>query len=564
MEKRSIRVDDFVPDRSDASRGIHEALDYACEHGVKELLFGEGTYYLQEFVTIITDSIAHDDGCGDICEKECHLVVRGLSGVSLVGTVLEDGRPGTVLAGESREVPDTLLPSILWVESSKGMTLRNLAFTRDPETASAGIVRSVLEDTVQVEVLPGLPCHDGMGAYCMNRFDEEERSLVGVSLTYGFGFDTRFRKVGRNLLELTDRSVARAVSLGDGLSWHQSGRTDFQLFFGNCQGLVFDNVRVYNTNSFAILTENCRDITATKLVLKPRGNQFFTGPRDGWKIYRCTGKISLQECHIEGVRMDGQNVHSNFMTVEEVIDSRKVMCSCRYVPIPLTSGTVMEIYDGTRIMEHVIAAWQVVGREAIRSVDSLPDSAGPAVPGRPNLSTRYLVEFEESMENFVGKGTLMTPRCWEPESYICRDSSFLNIAGAGQLLRVGDVVIEGCSYRNIMNAGILMGAERDVHGEGGHAVNVVISGCVFDNCGFKPRYGSLGGACVAVKSQGFHEPLNRHIRIEGNRFKNSAVALEVRDAGDVLIRDNIYENIEVSYLIEEESTEGIHIESEEG
>lgn len=562
MDRKRIRVDDFVKDMADASKGIQEALDYAKVNGVKEILFGEGTYRLRGYGSIITDSIAHDDGCGDICEKECHLVARGLVGVSLIGAVLEDGRPGTVLAGLNREVPDTLLPSILWVEDAEGLVLRNLAFTREPETASAGIVRFVRDDTVQVEVFEDLPCHDGMGAYCMNRFHIQEKRLVGASVTFGFGFDTRFQKVGRRLLEMTDKVVAQAVSKGEGISWHQSGKTDFQLFFGGCHGLVFDNIRVYNTNSFAILTENCRDISATRLVLKPRGNQFFTGPRDGWKVYRCSGKISLVDCHIEGVRMDGQNVHSNFMTVEEVIGHDCVLCSCRYAPIPLTSGTVMEFYAGTGTVEHLITSWRVAGREKIGHQETLPDSAGAVVPGKPNLSTRYLVTFGENLEPFIGKGTLMTPRCWEPESYTCRDSVFLNIAGAGQLLRVGDVVIEGCTYRNVMNAGILMGAERDVHGEGGHAVNVEVLECLFDNCGFRPRYGKMGGACIAVKSQGFHEPLNRHIRIEGNRFRKSQVAVEVRDAGDVLIRDNRYERIGIPHLVEEETTEGVRIEAE--
>jgi hypothetical protein len=113
-----------------------------------------------------------------------------------------------------------------------------------------------------------------------------------------------------------------------------------------------------------------------------------------------------------------------------------------------------------------------------------------------------------------------------------------------------------------MNAGILMGAERDVHGEGGHAVNVEVTDCLFDNCGFRPRYGTMGGACIAVKSQGFQEPLNRQIRIEGNRFRNSQVAVEVRDAGDVLIRDNRYENIGIPHLVETETTEGVRIEEE--
>jgi polygalacturonase len=136
---------------------------------------------------------------------------------------------------------------------------------------------------------------------------------------------------------------------------------------------------------------------------------------------------------------------------------------------------------------------------------------------------------------------------------------FRNIAGAGQLLRCKDVHIEGCSYENMMNAGILMGAELDTHSEGGHAINIVIKDCRFDNCGFKPRYGRFGGACIAIKSQGFNDPHNRNVLIEGNLFRNSSIAVEVRDASDVLIRSNIYEGIRERYVIDSETTTDIRI-----
>lgn len=560
MVTGSIHVDEFIKDNSDAAQGIREAIRYAKEHKKRELLFGEGTYNLTDAITIETVSIAHDDGCGDVHEKDCHLILEELKDFTLRGMVSEDGTPLTVLAGYNSQITQALLPAIIWAISCNNLTLKNIAFTRDPETASAGIVSAIEGDTILVDVFDGLPCYDNMGAYCMNRFDLQNKSLLGASLTFGFGFDTKFIREGERRLSLTDASIAKSVNVGDGISWHQAGKTDFQLFFGNCTNLILDNVRIYNTNSFAIITENCRNIIANRLVIKPRGNQLFTGSRDGWKVYRCSGDIHLDHCHIEGVRMDGQNMHSNFMIVQEVLSDHSVLCSCKYAPIPLTSEYKMEFYHGTKIYENEIEQWEFSGGFSTQSVQTEESTAGAAVVGSTNHTTLYKIQFKNPLHNFVQKGCLMTPLCWEPESYICKNSSFHNIAGAGHLLRCGEVMIEQCQYKNLMNAGILMGAEFDTHCEGGHAVNVKITDCLFDHCGFKPRYGEFGCGCIAIKSQGFEEPLNQHITIERNQFLNSKIALEIRDAQDVLMKENRFENIKHSYIIEEKSTKDIVIE----
>ncbi|MDF2473033.1 MAG: hypothetical protein K0R21_815 [Anaerocolumna sp.] len=560
MATEYVNVDDYVLDKNNAAKGIRAAIQYAREHKKQEIIFGAGTYYLTDYVTIDTVSIAHDDGCGDIREKDCHLLLEDFDGITLKGRIAEDGSPMTILAGYNSQIVQTQLPAILWVNSCVNLTLKNLAFTREPETASAGIVRAIEKDTIIVEVFEGLPCYDNMGAYCMNRFNLMDKSLLGASLTFGFGFDTRFIKIGDRQLSLTDSAIAGIVKVGDGLSWHQAGKTDFQLFLGNCTNLIFENIRVYNTNSFAVLTENCKNISADRLIIKPKGNQLFTGPRDGWKIYRCTGKILIDNCHTEGVRMDGQNIHSNFMIVQEVLSANSVLCTCKYAPIPLTDGYKMEFYDGNKIYENEIDHWEFVGGYSTQTIQSNNKTAGVAKVGTANHITLYQIQFKRPLENFIQKGCLMTPLCWEPNLYICKNSTFHNIAGAGHLLRCGEVTIEKCQYKNLMNAGILMGAEFDTHCEGGHAVNVKISECTFDNCGFKPRYGDFGCGCIAIKSQGFQEPLNQHILIEKNQFLNSKIALEIRDAQDVQIRNNYFDNITNRYIIEEISTKDIAID----
>ena len=543
-----ILADDYITDRSDCSKGILRAVGAAVEKGIGEVRFLEGSYQLKDFTVIDTLSIAHDDGCGDIHTKECHLYLEQVHGLTLKGAIDPDGEPATRFAGchqlltEGEPKVQFLLPSIIWAKDCSHLTIENIALSREPETASSGVITDIREDLVEVEVFDGLPCYDGMAAYCMNRFDLGSGSLTGSSVTYGFGFDTRFHKTGERTLQIRSRLIASQVQTGEGLSWHQSGRTDFQLFFGGCTDLTFKNVRIRNTSGFGILTENCQNIMADKLVIKPAGRQLFAGPRDGWKVYRCTGMVKLQDCHIEGVRMDGQNVHTNFLTVEEIRGQRALLCSCKYAPIPLSTGTELLYYRGAEEQRLQLKAWSIAGSSWEDGVQSADPSAGKAV-GNTNRVTRYLLELECELPDELKPGALLDALCWLPTEYQCISSTFRNIAGAGHLLRCRNVMIKDCTYENIMNAGILIGAELDTHREGGHGANITIEGCWFVNCGFKPRYGFCGMGGVAVRSQGFDAPVNHDIRICNNHFLNCDKGIEIRTVRDIQIENNRFSRV---------------------
>lgn len=543
MTEGQIKLADFEKPGRDATQAIAEAIQYAATHQIETILFEPKTYFLRGKTTIKTRSIAHDDGCGLLETKDCHLVLKNLKNLTLKGALDERGEILTVLSGDNPQLTQARLPSIIWAENCAHLTLENMAFTRSPECAAAGIVETVDGTTVTVRTFPGVSCFDGMGAYCMNKFELETRSLRTASITYGFGIEDRWQSLGGGLFAIRNAEIARAVRPGDGLSWHQAGLTDFLLFFGNCRDLSFKNVRVYNTNSFAILTERCRDIKADGLVLKPKAHQFFTGPRDGWKIYRCTGRILLNNCHIEGVRMDGQNVHSNFMVCREILGANSALFSCKYAPLDLEADTFFQFYRGAETYLLRVADWSFAGSYQEESRDEKMEGAAKAVTGTVNNYTLYRLVFTEKIPAFVREGTLGMPTCWEPEAYHCANSTFLNIAGAGHLLRCGRAVIENCTYRNIMNAGILVGAELSTHCEGGHAAGVRISNCSFENCGFKPRYGKHGIGCIASKAQGFTEAVNKDLVIENCAFANSARAIELCNVQNVSIRNCQYHEI---------------------
>lgn len=540
---------DYMKEGNRIQDAIDEIIIEAEGMAAITILFEAESYYLKDFQRIFTDSIAHDDGCGDINQKDCHIILKNIKNLTLKGQVDGEGNPATTLVGYNGAISQAALPTILWAEKCKNLIIKNISFTREPECASAGKIIDIDKDKITVEVFPGLPCNDGMAAYCMNRFDLDQSKLVGASITYGFGFDTRFKKIAHNKLTIESSQIANEVHVGEGLSWHQSGKTDFQVFFGECDNLEFYNIRVYNSNSFAILTENCKNIKAQRLLIKPKGYQLFTGSRDGWKIYRCCGNIILKDCHIEGVRMDGQNVHSNFMTVQEILSDNEIIFACKYAPITLRENSEVEFYNGTEITSLCMSQWCFNGKDRAKAKVQQGIDQSVGILGPMNNITLYRLKFKAKLPGFVKEGTLMTPVCWEPDHYVCENTTFKNIAGAGHLLRCDNVEIRKCKYINIMNAGILMGAEFDTHCEGGHVINAKIEDCVFENCGFKPRYGEYGCGCIAVKSQGFSGMYNKNISIEGNCFKDSQRAVEINDADGVVLSGNQFYNIGEKYKI---------------
>lgn len=544
MDNRTIKLADFERPGKDITCSITEAIDYAVNNQMDTIIFEPKSYLLQEYRSIRTHSIAHDDGCGLIYSKDCHIVLRNIKNLTLKGQVNDEGEILTVLKGVNPQVTQARLPSIIWAENCTNLKIENIAFTRYPECAGSGIVESVDGSLVTVRTFDGVPCYDGMGAYCMNKLDPVTKSLNTGSITYGFEIDDRWQKVRDNVYSIRNDSIAGSVKSSDILSWHQSGLTDFQLFFGNCTNLSLINIRTINSNGFAVLTERCKNIYAENLIIKPKGNQFFTGPRDGWKIYRCSGNIHLESCYIEGVRMDGQNVHSNFCVLKEKLSEKSAVFSCKYAPIEMENHTLFRLYNksGTGLLK--VNNWSIAGSYQEETRDENIEGAAKAVVGSVNNYTLYKLEFDDVIPGFACCGTLGMPLCWEPESYVCRDTVFVNIAGAGHLLRCGNAVIEGCTYKNIMNAGILMGAELSTHCEGGHAENIKIDKCVFENCGFKCRYGKYGKGCISIKSQGFDDKVNRNITIENNRFSRSQTAIEICNAENVIIKDNEYTGID--------------------
>ncbi|RXZ82642.1 hypothetical protein EBB07_09060 [Paenibacillaceae bacterium] len=523
-------------DPADQAEALRKAVAYAAANGKSCVLLEPGNYFLHSFVV---DKQAARKEWG-----QRHLWLQEIHGLTLEGAVDQDGNPASALIGCHKGENEVYLPAILWAERCNSLQLRNLKFSREPAYSSAGVIVDKGENYLVVEVFEGNPCIDGMACYCANRFDLKAGALVGESVTYGQGAGVNWRRVeggeGRRL-RLDSAAAAKQVALGEGLSWHFGANTEFQLQFKECRDLQLDNMHTVSSNGFAMQTECCDGVKASRVRFRPEGKLLFTAPRDAWKIYKCEGDFEIEQMVVEGVRMDGQNMHSTFLLVDEVIDRHRLRLWAKWSYAPLRAETGMTFYSGDERLQGKLRSW--------------------SADGQGNGGHYYLVELEEPLDLPQLKEAHAVPSCWELNSYTIRHSEFLNIAGCGHIVKYSQVTIEDVSYRNLMNAGIWIGAEWSEFYEGGHPQGITIRRCSFDNCGYTPRCGVTGG--IGIRTEGLKGVYNRDIVIDDCAFQRVPVGVDVHQAEGVrLVHNHFHDNVEQPYRINPDTARRIVIERE--
>ena len=541
--QHTVYVKEFVTlPCADATEGILKAIEKAKSEKADVLEFEAGTYPLISCTQVETDLTAHDAGAALLPTKDVHILLSDLENITVKGATDESGTPLTVLEAANTLELHSLLPSLLWMTDCKNITIENLKFKRNPEFCSAGKVTKIDGDTLFLEVFPGNPCYDNMGTHCMNRFTPDGQ-LNGVSLSYGPGLKENFRLVGDRLLSLKDADVSSRVEVGDILTFHQGAKTDFQCFFGASENVTLKNLHTVNSNGFAFLAFDIKNLNIDSVKFKPEGNLYFTAPRDAFKLHKCSGDIKVDNMYIEGVRMDGQNMHSNFMFPTEQPSEKEVVLFSRYAYLDLPANTLMELYTN--------------GTEQTFEIESVAcDKKACHYENNPGYF--YRVTFKEALPKLDFTEALFLARAWEPDSYVCENSTFINIAGAGHLSRIDHMRIRNCTYTNLMNSGIWLGVEFPTHIEGGNATDIEISDCTFTNCGFSSRCGAMG--CIGMNSFEFDKYHNRDIRIKNCAFKDSGIGLDIQNAQDVHIENCTFTNVETKIQTNSSNCEKIYID----
>ncbi len=467
------------------------------------------------------------------------LLISKISDLTVQGQVDANGKPATRLVRNNDfYVNKTGIGRILEIGHCPRLTLKNLLFDNDPQYASAGQVIKLDDNGVTVRIFDGLPRVSGMGAYCMNAWDVKTRRLKHqISLTFGHDVNRdpdalTWKTVGADedrLMLLPSDKIASQVQVGDGLSWH-NGFWGYQLLIHNSHDLTLSNLWTVNAAGFAMCTQRCNNITADRIVIRSENNQLAVSPRDGWKLYACTGKVVINDMYIEGVRWDGQNVHGSFLTVLEKQSENKLLCVKRYsTPWNIKAGSKVTLWDGTQSVDATVQSCQVK-----------PDGK----------QTLFSLTLQSPVPAFTAKDTLITVWDWDIAHYQLNNCTFKHIAGCAGILRNSHALIENCTYDNIMYPALMIGAAIN-EGEGMFPQDVTVRNTTFIDSGWVKRNEAYG--MLAARTWGSNLPQMGRIRVEDCTFKDAPLGINFYCTKQVILKNNTFENVQTPIQIDNSS-----------
>jgi hypothetical protein len=530
-----ISVKDFgaIPgDGKDDSKAIQAAIESAKSKGIAKVTFEAGVY---EFKGL--PGWERSDR-----KRSCYITIKDLSNLELSGKVDAKGLPVTMFIKEN-DLKECQ-PTILSIENSTNISIKNIAVDMAPYYYSAGKIIEIKGDDVTIEVFAGHPRIDGQKAFIMGLYDLEAKKAKVVRLTWEKDLPQWYIVGGEKgrLMTIHYQSLAKTGKTGDGVFWFQGNYTGSLLNFAHINGLLIENINILNGHGFPLTCNFCRDITYKNVSLKPTGNRIATSCRDGFKIYCGSGKVLMDGVHVEGcLGDDGQNIHGTWLAVQKK-QSEKTLTAYESSMPCLTPG---------------------------RDVVLLDDSFHPAWKSKVESCTlqgkEITITFTDAIPTWVHEKTPIEPQEWLPESLHITNCVYRSTGRFGIILKASNALIENTLFENNV-AGIQMGAEWSwgYWLESSNPQHVEIRNCTFRDNHLDMKFaGEKMDMSINIAS--WTNPLKlgvpsdvltgliNDIKIHDNIFENESLCASLQNCGNVWFWNNTLKNCTKDLLINEKT-----------
>lgn len=473
--------------------------------------------------------------------------LTNLEGITLRGATTADGEPATVLEMNLELDNDITGATHIDIRRCRNIRIENIVLDHLPRFATAAEIIAVDRnaDIIEIEVFPDMPHFDGMMSYSANNWDLETRLLIrGPALTIGLnqGAFRTWRKVAgqERRYRIARSGFSNHVSTGEGISFH------FNLISGDartvdiygCEDIAFENIHMHSTIGMSVGAGDNRNLTFRRFHIKPEGNSLAVGPRDGFHINRSTGRLLMEDVVVKGVRWD---------PIVSYTQSRKV--------------TERTGESSVRVPTPGLANLMRPGTEVVFWVGEVPHHAVVRETGGDRIVT-----FTEPLPPSVVAGTHFTPEAWRWDEAIIRNSLVEANYGTAVVYQNANLLLENNVFRNNSYSNIGLGPTSG--GAGFFAWNVVIRNNLFEQSTWDEKYRNTvsahrGTITMFQNHPDFvNQPYNRNILIENNVFRDldvgtHAAAVHVKNARDVTLRRNRYENVNNRVIIDPGSTHNI-------
>mgnify|MGYP002409911190 FL=1 len=506
---------------------IEAAIRAALRLKRTEIRFAAGTYNLTRTVS------------GGMTGKDSYLCLRAAENLTLSGATDEAGRPLTRLERKVVLDNDAMPPNQVSIQQSRNITLRNFVLANHPPlgTTARAIAVDKARDEVVVEVLEGLPAYDGMRCASAHAWDLATgrlkrfgRTPKEATLTIGTNIQTYWKAVpgtGARQLRMCGAGFAAKLAVGDGVSWHhKASESHNQTAVMDSRDVVFENIRLPNVSNMGMLAGYNHNLTFRKVRFEPERGNLAIGGRDGLHLSMTSGRLLVEDCYFKGLRMDPLVIRRSFGLVKEIH----------------TDGA-LRIAPGYAVARGGRIRFWIGAEPADRAVEASERQKGG-----------YVYRFRGGAPAGVKVGDVVSYLTHSLDEGLIRNTVFADNFGSAIVNFEENLTVEGCTFDN--NAyQVKYGPNAE---SGGFVRNNVIRGNTFLNTSWVDiaHRGQPASIVIHSLSKFFQSPrYNRNILITGNVFRNpygdaTAAAVDVRNAEDVRIVDNVFEGFLKPVLID--------------
>ncbi len=558
-QEKSVDVSSFgatADDNKDDSKEIQKAINYAIKNHISVVKFQPGIYNFSE-------NPVSDNKIG------AYLKIIKSNHLTLAGALNDDGTPATVFRRLNSGGDNVDLRQLLYAEQGENLTLRDIQFETYPTYYTAGEIVEYTKDTVTVKIAEGYPTPDEIGdtkIHLPGLYDKTNGCFYEQRLiwTKEDGSDAPLCNVPDSskpdVVKIENEEIAKKVkkAVKDKgtenllMFWFQGHYTEnfHMLYFKYCENLVFDNVAIPSSTGFALTCDMCRNITYRNVKLSPYEGKCAVAPRDAMKLYACGGDILMENTVMEGFEDDGQNCHGQFSTIYQVKDKHTLVLNLKdanpYRP---------DWFDHTHMRFLTPDTNEIYDEVSIESAKCISDTQWEFVT-KEELPTDLIC----SEKNDFSAATIVELEAYIASSWTVRDCT-IRSTYRGLKISAQNVLIENNTFENNVYQ-IYLGAENDPwwH-ESKNPINVTIRNNTFKN--------PLSGTAIDMDFHSYQDSLEEplvtsvmsEIYIYNNKFIDCRIGTNVKDAKNVYIYDNTYENVKKEVKIYTDTVKNIYCTS---
>jgi hypothetical protein len=284
-----------------------------------------------------------------------------------------------------------------------------------------------------------------------------------------------------------------------------TNRSSTVIHINRSENIYVENVTIHTSSGIGFVAERSKDIFIDRMrvALPPNSGRMVTTTADATHFVNCRGRIEIRDSYFENVLDDITNIHGNYTSILDVIDSHSLGVESTH-----QHQLDVEIAGPGDLMRIVDSNFMPVGTRTVSAVEF-------------RNSVYTIIHFEEEVESLVGEGGHWVENLtWNAETFLVKNSVIKNNRGRGVCAsNTGMVIIEDNQFINNSMSAVRLTGDLRIWFTSSPVYDVLIQN---NNIISHTHYPVFLLAPYITCNSNPDEYYNQNVRIKNNHIESSA------------------------------------------